>query len=59
MGLNSHRTRVLQYLINFLTTKELIDYFVTIVKPYVIPLLKEVNGTHIIIILANTHQGMY
>lgn len=48
VGSNSHGTRVIQHLINFLSTKELVDYFLKSIKPYVIPLLKELNGTHII-----------
>ena len=48
IGSNSHGTRVIQYLVNFLKNKELVDYFLNILKPHVIPLLKELNGTHII-----------
>ena len=48
IGANNHGTRVIQHLINFLTTKELIDYFLKSIEPFVIPLLKELNGTHII-----------
>ena len=48
IGANSHGTRVIQHIINFLKTPELIQYFITIIQPYVIPLLKELNGTHII-----------
>ena len=48
IGSNSHGTRVIQHIINFLKTPELIQYFITIIQPYVIPLLKELNGTHII-----------
>ena len=55
VGSNSHGTRVIQHLINFLSTKELVDYFLTHIKPYVIPLLKELNGTHIINKLVNDH----
>jgi hypothetical protein len=55
VGSNSHGTRVIQHLINFLSTKELLNYFVTIIKPYIIPLLKELNGTHIINKLVNDH----
>ena len=35
-------------MVNFLKNKELVDYFLNILKPHVIPLLKELNGTHII-----------
>ena len=48
VGSNSHGTRVLQHLINFLSTEELVNYFLNIIKPFVIPLLKELNGTHVI-----------
>ena len=48
IGSNSHGTRVIQQIINYLNTKELLDYFIEIIKPHVIPLLKELNGTHII-----------
>ena len=48
IGANSHGRRVIQHIINFLKTPELIQYFITIIQPYVIPLLKELNGTHII-----------
>ena len=48
IGSNNHGTRVIQHLINFLTTKKLVDYFLKSIEPYVIPLLKELNGTHII-----------
>ena len=48
IGSNSHGTRVIQHLISHLTTKELVNYFLCIIKPHVIPLLKELNGTHII-----------
>ena len=55
VGSNSHGTRVIQHLINFLSTKELVDYFMKSIKPYVIPLLKELNGTHIINKFINDH----
>ena len=48
IGSNNHGTRVIQHLINFLTTKQLLDFFLKSIEPYVIPLLKELNGTHII-----------
>ena len=55
IGSNSHGTRVIQHLINFLSTKELVDYFLNIIKPYIIPLLKELNGAHIITKFINNH----
>ena len=48
IGSNSHGTRVIQHLVNFLNNKDLVEYFLNILKPHVIPLLKELNGTHII-----------
>ena len=48
IGSNSHGTRVIQHLVNFLKTEDLVNYFLNILKPHVIPLLKELNGTHII-----------
>ena len=48
IGSNSHGTRVIQYLISFLNQNDLSNYFFNIIKQYVIPLLKELNGTHII-----------
>ena len=48
IGSNNHGTRVIQHLINFLTTKALLNYFLKCIEPFVIPLLKELNGTHII-----------
>ena len=48
IGSNNHGTRVIQHIINFLSTKQLLDYFLKSIEPYVIPLLKELNGTHII-----------
>ena len=56
IGSNSHGTRVIQYLVNFLKTKELVDYFMSVLKPHVISLLKELNGTHIINKLITDHQ---
>ena len=55
IGSNSHGTRVIQHLINFLSNKELIDFFLNNIKPFVIPLLKELNGTHIINKFVNEH----
>ena len=55
IGSNSHGTRVIQHLINFLSNKELVDFFLIKIKPYVIPLLKELNGTHIINKFLNDH----
>ena len=55
IGSNSHGTRVIQNLINFLSTKELVNCFLNSIKPYVIPLLKELNGTHIVNKFINEH----
>ena len=48
IGTNNHGTRVIQFLISCLTTRDLQDYFVEIIKPHTIQLLKELNGAHII-----------
>jgi len=48
IGSNSHGTRVIQHLVNFLKNKDLVDFFLNVLRPHVIPLLKELNGTHII-----------
>ena len=48
IGCNSHGTRVIQNLINYLSTQDLINTFFKMIEPYIIPLLKELNGTHII-----------
>ena len=48
IGSNSHGTRVIQHLVNFLKNEDLVNSFLNILKPHVIPLLKELNGTHII-----------
>ncbi len=48
IGSNSHGTRVIQNLINCLSNQDLINSFIKMIEPYIIPLLKELNGTHII-----------
>ena len=55
IGSNSHGTRVIQHLINFLSNPNLVEEFFKILKPHVIPLLKELNGTHIINKLITVH----
>ena len=55
IGSNCHGTRVIQHIISFLSTKELVNYFLNSIKPFVIPLLKELNGTHIINKFINEH----
>ena len=55
IGANSHGTRVIQHIISYLKTDDLIKYFFRIITPYVIPLLKELNGTHIIQKLLTDH----
>ena len=55
IGSNSHGTRVIQNIINYLNTPDLVDYFFNSIKPYIIPLLKELNGTHIINKLMSDH----
>ena len=48
ISINNHGTRVVQFLVNFLTTKELQNYFIEMIRPHTIHLLKELNGAHII-----------
>ena len=48
ISINNHGTRVVQYLIGFLKSKELQNYFIEMIKPHTIHLLKELNGAHII-----------
>ena len=48
IGANTHGTRVVQQIINHLNTKELLHMFLNMILPYIVPLLKELNGTHII-----------
>ena len=56
IGSNCHGTRVIQNLINYLKTKELVNCFMNSIRPYVIPLLKELNGTHIINKFVQDHK---
>ena len=56
IGSNCHGTRVIQNLINYLSTEELVNFFLKTIKPYIIPLLKELNGTHIINKFINDHH---
>ena len=48
IGCNSHGTRVVQALIEKLSNKSLKDYYLNIITPFIIPLLKDLNGTHIV-----------
>lgn len=48
IGTNPHGTRVLQNLINHLSTDELKEKFFQCLKPMIVPLLKDLNGTHIV-----------
>ena len=41
VGSNNHGTRVIQNLINYLSSNELFEYFITIIRPSVVSLLKE------------------
>ena len=45
---NSHGTRVLQKLIGYLQSPIIKNYFYDLVKPIVVPLLKDINGTYIV-----------
>ena len=46
--INNHGTRVIQCIIDFLTTDKLKNLFFKIIKPVFIDLIKELNSTHII-----------
>jgi hypothetical protein len=48
IGSNNHGTRVLQNIIDYLSTPELLTSFSNIIKPQIISLLKEMHGLHII-----------
>jgi hypothetical protein len=45
---NSHGTRVLQKLIGYLQSPTIKNNFYELVKPIVVPLLKDINGTYIV-----------
>ena len=55
IGTNPHGTRVLQNLINHLSTDELKEKFFQSLKPMIVPLLKDLNGTHIVQKFANDY----
>ena len=57
LGSNHHGTRVIQSIIYYLKTEELANMFYNMIKPHIIPLLKEMHGAHIINKLANLHPG--
>ena len=48
IGCNCHGTRVLQALIEKLSNKYLREYFLKGITPLIIPLLQDLNGTHIV-----------
>ena len=48
IGANSHGTRVLQSLINVLSSEKLILQFLNAMLPHVVELIKELNGTHVV-----------
>ena len=50
---NQHGTRVIQNIIFYLKTPELSNMFFNMIKPHIIPLLKEMHGAHIINKLVN------
>ena len=54
---NNFGTRVLQKLIDNLHTPKTIDYFYQIMKPSIISLLKELNGTFTVQKFANVHKN--
>ena len=48
LGSNHHGTRVIQNIIHYLKTPESVQTFLNMIKPFIIPLLKEMHGAHII-----------
>ena len=56
LGSNHHGTRVIQNIIYYLKTPELVNKFFNMIKPHIIPLLKEMHGAHIINKLSNLHS---
>ena len=48
IGANPHGTRVLQQLINYLSTDELKNSYLQSITNFIIPFLKNLHGTHIV-----------
>ena len=48
LGVDHHGTRVIQNIMPYLNNKELFNLYLNIIKPSIIPLLKEMHGVHII-----------
>jgi hypothetical protein len=59
IGINPHGTRALQKMIDYLNTEELIMSFITILKPNVLNLIKDLNGNHIIQKFINLMDSNY
>ena len=55
IGSDIHGTRVIQNLVNYLSTPELVNLFLSIIKPYLTSLLKEMQGVHIIDKFISSH----
>ena len=53
---DSHGTRAIQGIMNYLHTEKLRGLFFKIIKPIFIPLINEINGTHIIYKFINEFQ---
>jgi hypothetical protein len=51
--MNPHGTRVIQKIIDYLKSEELVSCFVKILKPNVLNLIKDINGNHIILKFIN------
>ena len=60
--LNSHGTRVIQRVIEFLRTEKIVDKFIECVKPIIIDLVKDINGNHIIqkfVLMVSKNEFVY
>ena len=53
---NNYGTRVLQKIIDYIKTAKLANYFYQLMKPLIIPLLKELNGTFAVQKFATLHR---
>ena len=59
IGTNPHGTRVLQQLINYLSTDELKIIYLQSITNYIIPFLKNLHGTHTVQKFATDHPQYF
>lgn len=58
LGLSPHGTRVIQKIIESICTfPDLISMFIEFFEPHILPLIKDVNGNHIIIKFVNAFKS--